>query len=131
MVLDGEESGSVPVTSGVPAGLELGPILFLVHINELLSELSSQERLFADDTAVYLTVGGTKDGKVLQTDLDRLSMCEQQWVMEFNPSECQVVRVTTARDIINTVNILYGQVLDVLTSAMYLGLIYLQPLIGL
>ena len=116
-----EESGSVPVTSGVPLGSVLGPILFLVYINDLPDELSSQVRLFADDTAVYLTVGGSDDGTVLQNDLDRLSMWESQWDMEFNPSKCLAVRVTTARKAINTVYRLHGQVLDVVTSAKYLG----------
>ena len=42
-------------------------------------ELSSQVRLFADDTAVYLTIGGAEDGKFLQNDLDRLSVWEDRW----------------------------------------------------
>ena len=54
VVLDGEESGLVPVTSGVPQGSVLGPILFLIYSNDLPDELSSHVRLFADDTAVYL-----------------------------------------------------------------------------
>ena len=95
VVLKGEESESVPVTSGVPQGSVVGPILFLVYINNLPEELTTQVRLFADDTAVYLTVGGS-DEKVLQKDLDRLSVWESQWDMDFNPSKCQVVRVTTA-----------------------------------
>ena len=121
VVIEGEESGSVPVSSGVPQGSVLGPILFLVFINDLPEKLSSQVRLFADDTAVYLTIGGLDDGTVLQNDLDKLSLWESQWDMEFNPSKCQVVRVTTARKAINTVYTLHGQILEVVTSAKYLG----------
>ena len=121
VVLEDEESGSVPVTSGFPQGSVLGPILFLVYINDLPDELSSQVRLFADDTPVYLTIGGAEDGKVLQNDLHRLSVWEDRWDMQFNPSKCQVVRVTTARNLINTVYTLHGQVLEVVTSAKYLG----------
>ena len=121
VVLEGEESGSVPVTSGVPQGSVLGPILFLAYINDLPDELSSQVRLFADDTAVYLTIGGAEDGKVLQTDLDRLSVWEDRWDMEFNPSKCQVVRVTSSRTLFNIAYTLHGQVLEVVTSAKYLG----------
>ena len=85
--------------------------------------LSSQIRLFAGDTVVYLTTGGANDGKVLQNDLDRLSVWEDRWDMEFNPSKCQVVRVTCSRNIINTVYTLHGQILEVVTSAKYWGLI--------
>ena len=121
VVTDGEESESVPVTSGVPQGSVLGPILFLIYINDLPDELSSQVRLFADDTAVYLTIGDTEDGKVLQNDLDRLSVWEDRWDMEFNPSKCQVVRVTTSRRLIDVTYTLHGQVLEVVASAKYLG----------
>ena len=67
---------------------------------------------------MYLTIGGAEFGTVLQNDLDILSMWED---MEFSPSKCQVVRVTTARNFINTVYTLQGQVLKVVTSAKYLG----------
>ena len=109
------------MTSGVPQGSVLGPILFLIYINDLPDDLSSQVRLFADDTAVYLTVGDTEDGKVLQNDLDRLPVWEDRWDMEFNPSKCQVVRVTPSRKLINVTYTLHGQVLEVVTSAKYLG----------
>ena len=94
---------------------------FLIYINDLPDELSSQVRLFADDTAVYLTIGGAEDGKLLQKDLDRLSVWEDRWDMEFNPSKCQVVRVTSSRIPFNFSYTLHGQVLEVVTSAKYLG----------
>ena len=121
VVIEGEESGSVLVSSGVPQGSVLGPILFLVFINDLPEKLSLQVQFFADDTAVYPTIGGLDDGTVLQNDLDKLSLWESQWDMEFNPSKCQVVRVTMARKAINTVYTLHGQILEVVTSAKYLG----------
>ena len=121
VVIEGDESGSVPVSSGVPQDSVLGPILYLVFINDLPEKLTSQVRLFADDTAVYLTTGGLDDGTVLQNDLDKLSLWESQWDMEFNASKCQVVRVTTARKAINTVYTLHGQILEVVTSAKYFG----------
>ncbi|MEW8548727.1 MAG: reverse transcriptase family protein, partial [Candidatus Thiodiazotropha sp.] len=121
VVVEGEESDSVPVPSGVPQGSVLGPILFLVYINDLPQDIVSQVRLFADDTAIYLTLETKHDSDHLQKDLDRLQAWETRWDMEFNPSKCQVVRVTSSRAPINTVYTLHGQVLEAVTSARYLG----------
>ena len=97
VVIDGEESESIPVTSGVPQGSVLGPILFLVYINDLPDEVRSQVRLFADDTTLYLTLESEDDSSTLQSDLDILSAWESRWDMEFNPSKCQVVHVTGSK----------------------------------
>ena len=69
-MLEGESSLEVPVTSGVPQGHVLWPLLFMFNINDLPQNIQSQVRLFADDTAVYLTVDSSEDRDTLQADLD-------------------------------------------------------------
>ena len=69
MALDGEKSYEIPVISGVPQGSILGPILFLLYINDLPENINSKVRPFADDTVVYLTVTIKDDSQTLQQDL--------------------------------------------------------------
>ena len=75
------------MTSGVPQGSVLGPLLFLLYINDLPENIQSQVRLFADDTAVYLTVTNMQDSQVLQSDLESLQHWERTWDIEFNPGK--------------------------------------------
>ena len=121
VVIDGEESESITVTSGVPQGSVLGPILFLIYINDLPNEVCSQVRLFADDTALYLTLESEDDSSTLQNDLNILSAWETRWDMGFNPSKCQVEHVTGSKKPVKRDYIRHGQVLESLTSARYLG----------
>ena len=120
-MIDGEESESIPVTPGVPQGSVLGPILFLIYINDLPEEFCCQVRLLADDTALYLTLESEDDSSTLQNDLNILSAWETRWDMGFNPSKCQVVNVTGSKKPVNRDYILHGQVLESVTSARYLG----------
>ena len=114
VVLDGECSSELPVSSGVPQGSVLGPILFLLYINHLPDNLQSQVRLFADDTAVYPTVQGKDDSDRLQRDLDYLQEWKVKWDMEFNPSKCQVIHITRFRNPIKNkyMYMMHGQILD-------------------
>ena len=121
VVVEGEESDQVRVSSGVPQGSVLGPLLFLLYINDLPEGIKSQVRLFADDTAVYLTVDCLDDSRALQQDLDKLQRWEAAWDMEFNPSKCQVLHITRSRRPTQSQYILHGQVLEATSSARYLG----------
>ena len=83
VILDGAESNSAPVSSGVP----LGPLLFLVYINNLLSNVNATSRLFADDCLLYRTIKTTDDAESLQNNLDTLQQWEKDWLMSFNPEK--------------------------------------------
>ena len=74
VALEGETSSHISDTSGVPQWSVLGPILFLLYINDLPEQIHSQVRLFADDTAICSTVDSKNDGKPLQQDLQNLNI---------------------------------------------------------
>ena len=106
----------------MPQGSVLGPVLFLLYINDLPENINSQVRLFADDTAVYLTVTRKDDSQALQQDLQKLEKWEKTWEIHFNPSKCQVLHIIRAGNPLQTQCVLHGQVLEAVDHAKYLGL---------
>jgi len=109
VVFEGSSSYTAPVKSGVPQGSVLGPCMFLFFMNDLPDALTSQVRLFADDTLVYLTVNSQDDANRLQADLNKLAEWGQRWLMEFNAKKCQVLRVTRRRHILEHQYTLHGK----------------------
>ena len=91
VVLEGEMSGEVPVESGVPQGTVLGPLLFLLHINDLPDRVKSTVRLFADDCLLYREILTPQDHDTLQQDLRCLETWAKEWGMRFNASKCYIL----------------------------------------
>ena len=86
VVLNGVQSAWLPLNSGVPQGSVLGPLLFLIYINDLTVNISSQIKLFADDASLFLPVRDTAMcQQVLKKDLDTITKWAYQWKMKFNP----------------------------------------------
>ena len=81
------------VKSGIPQGSVLGPVLFLVYINDLPDALENVVKLFADDTKVYRTIDDDKDSTSLQRDLDRLEDWSDKWQLHFNASKCKCMHL--------------------------------------
>ena len=73
VVVEGQRSDRVPVTSGVPKGSVLCPCLFFHYIIDLPEGIGSTVRLFADDTVMYLTIASQTDSHKLQTDFKKSS----------------------------------------------------------
>ena len=94
VIVDGATSEKAPVLSEVPQGTVLGPLLFLLFINDLPASVNSKTRLFADDCIIYRKINSTKDCQQLQHDLQRLAEWEATWGMAFHPDRCNVLRVT-------------------------------------
>ena len=79
--------------AGVPQGSVLGPILFLIFINDLDCGIKNWILKFADDTKIFGRVRGHEDCLELQRDLDRLLGWAEEWQMAFNIKKCKVMRV--------------------------------------
>ena len=80
----GESSPSVIVTSGVPQGTVLGPLMFLLYINDISRNITSLLRLFADGCLLYRIIDSHDDITILQGDLNRLSEWVQIWQLRFS-----------------------------------------------
>jgi len=121
VVLDGQTSSESPVTSGVPQGTVIGPLLFLVYINDLPSRVRSTVQMSADDCLLYREIHSMNDTKILQDDLDNLQAWEQDWLMEFNPSKCEAITFTKKTKPVKAEYRLHDVILTAVTSAKYLG----------
>ena len=123
VILEGSVSQTASVTSGVPQGSVLGPLLFLLYINDLPDYLRpvTGVRLFADDCMLYRKITTETDSLTLQQDLDALQQWEQDWMMEFNPPKCQLLTVTNKRKPISHPYFIHGKELQKADTAKYLG----------
>ena len=94
--VEGETSAWTAVHSGVPQGSVLGPLLFLVYINDLEDGVASNILKFADDTKIFRRVQTRQECRTLQDDLNRLDQWSAKWQMLFNQSKCKCLHIGRA-----------------------------------
>ena len=91
VLVNGEKSSPGCVTSGIPQGTVLGPIIFVLYINDILENITSDGFLFADDTKIFRAITSKEDALHLQSDIDSLKFWSETWGMEFNLDKCHVL----------------------------------------
>jgi hypothetical protein len=98
VIVEGAHSGWLPVLSGVPQGSILGPLLFILYINDLPQCASSSVELFADDAKCYRSIASLDDCRMIQKDLDALLKWSQKWKLTFSPDKCKVLTVSRRKN---------------------------------
>jgi hypothetical protein len=93
VVLLGSSSNWIKVKSGVPQGSVLGPLLFLIYINDIDEAVCNSLLKFADDTKVFSVVSDINDVNKLQNDLKNLCKWSEDWLMLFNVDKCKVMHL--------------------------------------
>ena len=136
VVLNGKESSIIDVVSGVPQGSVLGPLLFLLYINDSVQEPLSDGTLislYADDILMYRIINCVRDYKMLQSDIDTVS----RWVdineLALNHIKCKymVVLRLKSRAVPSPTMLLYGQPMERVTNYKYLGVLLTEECPGL
>lgn len=115
----GVASNWLVVLSGVPQGSVLGPLLFLIYINDLDYGIKNWILKFADDTKLFGKIRGTSDVIKLQDDLDQLLQWAEEWQMLFNTEKCKVMHIGSCS--IQRQYCMANQQLDVVNQEKDLG----------
>ena len=93
VTVEGVTSSWTDVKSGIPQGSVLGPILFVVFINDMPNNLLSNCKMFADDAKVYRDVNNIEGHESLQSDLYKMCQWSQRWQLPFNEHKCKCMHL--------------------------------------
>ena len=121
--VDGVLSEYGVIEAGVPQGSILGPLLFLIHINDITDNIQSGIKLFADDTSLFLKVDNIDEAtSQLNTDLQTINSWAKQWLVTFNPDKTKSLFVTLKKNINPSPLTFDGHRLEEITKHKHLGI---------
>ena len=92
VVVNGTFSKWKPVLSGIPQGSVIGPVLFIIFINDLPEVVKCSCKIFADDKKVYKAISCSHDQHILQIDLFQCCAWSDEWLLLFNVLKCKYVQ---------------------------------------
>ena len=118
-------SSYVSVSAGVPQGSVLGPLLFLVYINDIGDKLLSLSRLFADDTSLgYASQDGDQIKYVINHDLHELGDWSKRWLMSFNPDKTEIMLFKNVENSTNFYFYFDGKLIPLTSDHKHLGITF-------
>lgn len=92
--VNGKTSSWEKVISGIPQGTVLGPLLFVIFINDLPEDIESLIFLFADDSKIWRNILGAHDRETLQKDLHKMKAWSEKWMLEFHPDKLKHLHIS-------------------------------------
>ena len=121
VVINGKVSDWERVLSGVPQGSVLGPLLFLIFVDDMDSAIVSKCLKFADDTKIFKQVGSEADRMDIQNDIEKLGKWGEDWAMSFNIDKCKILHLGNKNPCVKYK--LYGKEISVVEKEKDLGVL--------
>ena len=122
--MSGVQSAWRFISAGVPQGSLFGPLIFLFFINDIVHDIGSSIRLFADDTSLYIIV---KDPSVaaelLNADLEKIAECALKWLVKFNPLKTESLLISRKTNTVHLPVFMQDQQIKEVESHKHLGVI--------
>ncbi len=127
VVINGVKSDPKSINASVPQGSILGPLLFLVYVNDIVDDLETLPYLFADDTSLFSTIDPKNTVETfnkINNDLEKLAHWSAQWRVTFNAAKTVYMIISNRKNVVYPSLYLHGQLLNRVESHKHLGITF-------